>query len=60
MNDETEENEEREKYIEELVAKYSIRELKEIVRSLDLNPDDYTNKRAIAIAILDAHESARA
>ena len=48
--------EEREVYVEELVAEFKRRELNEIARSLGLNPDDYPNKRTIADAILEARE----
>lgn len=50
------ENEERKRYIEELVAEYSRGELNEIASGLGLDPDDYPNKRSIAEAILVARE----
>ena len=56
MSEEMAEEENRERYIEELVAEYSRRDLNEIAIGLGLNPEDYPNKRAIAEAILEARE----
>ena len=53
---EEEKNEERKRYIEELVARYTRRVLNEIASGLGLEPDNYPNKRAIAEAILEARE----
>ena len=50
------EGEERESYVDELVAEFKRIELNEIALSLGLNPADYPNKRAIAEAILKARE----
>ena len=51
---------ERKEYIDELLNEYSREGLNEIARGLDVNPDDYPNKKAIAEAILKARESEEA
>ena len=56
MTDEKVGREYREMYIEELLAKYTRRELDEIARGLGLNPSDYLNKGAIAEAVLRSRE----
>jgi len=50
------ENDERKKYLEELVNSYSRKELNEISEALDLNPNDYKKKKEIAEAILKVRE----
>ena len=43
-------------YIDELINEYSREDLNEIARGLEIDPDDYSNKKAIAEAILEARE----
>ena len=50
------ENDERKKYLEELVNSYSRKELNEIAEALDLNLNEYKKKKEIAEAILKVRE----
>ena len=54
------EDEERKRYIEEMVTEFSRRQLNEIASGLGLNPNDYLNKREVAEAILEARDRKKA